>query len=194
MKLSAVERCCKAAKVCCLFIDAGEKFIGDRNALYRVDELPEMDDSAIKMMWSITGKKADEFQVLISDSLPEPYSFGPLTDEDECLTRIAATVCGRTYFRSESGELIAVQDKYVRPFADDGDEITYIGRKTADGERYVCAMRGWFVQAVINPMAPLSEDLLREVGEIWNAESVAADAKGGGKGEKSDGAGADDYT
>ena len=173
MKLSAVERCCKSAKYCNVWQD-GSQWIGDGAAMYRADNLPMLNEDNIKMMWSLSGKKADEFRVNIDENLPVEYSFGPLAESDEHLTLIAATACGRSYLRSDAGTLLAVQEKYLKPFTDDAEDITYICRRKQDGTRYICAMRGVLVDGIIMPLKPLTDVLLRELGDIYNAESVAA--------------------
>lgn len=171
MKLSAIEKCCKAAKACHLIYAPEGRYIGDRASLYRVDDLPDLDESALRLMWTIEDGK--EFDVVIDKHMPYMFDTNPLKEDDEYVTRVAATVCGRKYFRFDKGEYIAVQEKYLAPFAND-PEIGYTVRKATDGTRYVCACRGVFVVGYIMPLEPLCEDLLREVGEIYNAEMIAA--------------------
>ena len=179
MKLKAIAALCKAAEQYFLYDNcpaerdpADGQWIGTQAAVYLTQNLPHLTEDTLQAMWDIPKKKWNLALVSTSYTAPEWCSTVPNDPGDLSadLLGISINVAGEEIFplQTDAG-LLFVEEKYLRPIADELGEITLVSRAGYDEQPILAAKKGTNLVALIRP-----RHLEKETKTVQRIRALAA--------------------
>lgn len=137
------------------------QWLGDGNAFYNVDGLPELNEDNLlpligididtKSKYTVTTIKLPLSEILLREN----------AEGDGCVELTDLTICGKAVMRGigkNAPKAIFINRAYLKPFSSD-DEITFITRKMDNNNGYIIIVkRGLFTLAAILPMKFSKDD------------------------------------
>lgn len=133
----------------------GGQWIGDGNAYYNVDGLPELNKDNLLPVIGIDIDTKSKYTV-IEENLPsEEIILRDGAEGDGCVELTDLNICGRTVMRGvglNAPKCAFINDAYLKPFSKD-DEISFVTREADNSVGYIIIVkRGLFTVAAIAPM------------------------------------------
>ena len=154
MKIKKIEQILKRRKTIVLYDDTVQ-WIGDNNALYKLDDMPKIDDHNVFVLFDIAGEQADKYDVqmlrVTEYDLHLQMEDHYLTDNEVGVSESCGLyVDGSVYLPVETSmgvKLIAAE--YLAPFA---KENYTVYERVINGKLDFVVKCGLFIKAIIAPV------------------------------------------
>ena len=158
MKIKKIESICKSDKSIVILKNGADQWLGDGEAMYKLDNMPPLDESTILTLFDVAEKEREKYFIRGSESsidlFPLGYNFSDADETEQIIERTPITVsfAGHTAipFMSDIGALY-IESRYLAPFhkLENGYEL-YV-RFTEIGSPYIAVKTGLLIIAIIIP-------------------------------------------
>lgn len=154
MKIKKIGAICAKEKTFELLTKTGEdagQWLGDGEAFYRIDGLPELTSENIPFLFDISVDKAADMQIE-HNAFPDSLDVAYYAEERELVPagQTITDVAGRVLMPMSTGNGLCylVQGKYLNVL---DEEVGYFLRRKPSGTPYIAARAGMFVIAIFRP-------------------------------------------
>lgn len=154
MKIKKIGAICAKEKTFELLTKTGEdagQWLGDGEAFYRIDGLPELTSENIPFLFDISVDKAADMQIE-HNGFPDSLDVAYYAEEQELVPagQTITDVAGRVLMPMSTGSGLCylVQVKYLNVL---DEEVSFGLRRKPNGAPYIAARTGMFVIAIFRP-------------------------------------------
>lgn len=154
MKIKKIGAICAKEKTFELLTKTGEdagQWLGDGEAFYRIDGLPELTPENIPFLFDISADKAADM-LIEHNGFPDSIDIEYYSEERELVPdgQTVTDAAGRVLMPMSTGNGLCylVQAKYLNVL---DEEVSYFLRRKPSGTPYIAARAGMFVIAIFRP-------------------------------------------
>lgn len=178
MKIKAIAAICRKTKTANIYKDrAGNQYIGNHEALYLVNDLPELDETSLLTIFDVPGKDREDWDVTCQE-LPEALDFADNTREEQLLQpwdlKVEITGGMKMLPVTSSQGLVFFDWEYLKPLQDARGYIMLTERYTPSCKLLVAVKVGLLLRALIWPER-IGEDFVKDLEKMAKLAKIAAE-------------------
>lgn len=184
MKIKSIASICKKNKQVALFNQYGREcdtvmqYMGDGNAVYPINGLPELDKESVLTIFDVPEKQREDWFVKYA-SIPEGINFDDTDETEQFIEQsdLSIVYSGKILkpLQTRHG-MVFIESRYLSPMADFMDVLELYERRTLNGT-YIVAKAGFMLQAVIMPYEVVDKQFVNQLQELAKQCAVSLDLK-----------------
>lgn len=173
MKLKKISQLCNREKTCVIYDKTTNRnvttqWLGDGRAAYPLDGLPLLDEDTLCRMFDIPQKRREKMSIR---RIPKPdgISMDDTVMGEYKTERMEPGIIhgGRNLIPLMGRKgIIFIQEKYLSPLEDEGGIPDFHERETPAGQSYIAVKMGMWIRAVIFPVEPAGDELVKQLGDL----------------------------
>lgn len=176
MKIKDIAALCKRRKILYIVTEQGEQqYIGDAAAMYKISGLPILSGDEYMTLFDLKPKERDKMTVL-HDSV-SPLDMSDYAADEQQAEAAYFTFCygERVLMPLKAGDkLLLIEQKYLKPVADEQEYQTFWVRRDRNGNRYIVIKNGMLATAAVMPFSINDSGFVQRVYDLADGLDRAA--------------------
>ncbi len=169
MKIKKIEALLKKSKRIQLVVVEGNRWIGNGQALYLINDLPQMTKKEILSLYDVPEEKHNEYIFEVLEEIPG-ISFKDIEKQELGLTYCNYSICfaGKLYqaLSELNNGVHFIKAEYLKPFTDKNENYSIYQRFSPNGDTYFAIKKGLLLVGIVKEHYFYGNDFVKWVNDL----------------------------